>query len=952
MSEPGLGRAVLELTTDDTKFTAGLDRAKAGSETLKAHFKSAGDSAKVFGSALSSVFGEDLERRARASATGILQVGGATKLTDAEVKNHLGTLNAWIEKAARLGKEVPGHILQTRDALKQVEAAASLAAQKADALKNIEPPLTAGTKAAGLLSSAFGQFTLAGLATNAISSLTSGIGEFIKTGSKLPAVEASYGRLTASMKQDGAEMLANMNAATKGVVSNYDLMLSANKAMLLGLPITSESMGDLAQTAATLGKAMGQDATKSLDDLITALGRSSPMILDNLGLTVKVGEANEAYAAKLHKSADALSDAEKKMAFYEAAMEAAKRKTDELGAQTMTLGDIATSVWARMGDTVSREASRINNMFVGEQKIVQDWLYAFHLGSGVWADDVANMGRAIDTLFGKLGKLPAVPSLKPEVGALVPLPKLSIDELLKIGDGLDEIREKQNKAAEAAKKHADAVDALFRKYSGADARAAMRDLDTVFRRLADSGQLTEAQIAAIVAEALRLQAEGATLTDRLLAMVIATDALGPGLGTAKLNLAELGQQIAVEIPKLDAFNAALVKMAALPDGGMIPKSQRGLFGGQQLALPEIPKAPPATFWGSVFGSPADLGKQLSTTIVGAIQGGGNPVSAAAGMVGSKIGSSIAGSLTKEGGKLFNSALGGVFSAALPVIGSLLGPLTDMLWKTLFSTEGRDTKLEMAKKAFGSVEEMQRQLVTLGQAEYDRLWKQFSDVGQKNKDQAVAAVNAIVAALDAQKAKEAEVAAAAAEAAKIQQDAIDGITAKYADSFKAIDAEHKKLFESVAAEAEEAEMGVQERLDRARLEELEKERAALEQQQAAEIAAKEETFGAIEQSGADTRQYLDELFAAPLKIPYEFVGLNAPGLPVVPMDAGGYGRITSPTLFYSRGQEDFAFSGEGKRFTRPGSDAQQTIVFKLGERELKRLVIDGLPRDLEIVGVGG
>ena len=48
---------------------------------------------------------------------------------------------------------------------------------------------------------------------------------------------------------------------------------------------------------------MGQDATKSLDDLITALGRSSPMILDNLGLSVKLGEANEKYAQKLGKTA-------------------------------------------------------------------------------------------------------------------------------------------------------------------------------------------------------------------------------------------------------------------------------------------------------------------------------------------------------------------------------------------------------------------------------------------------------------------------------------------------------------------------------------------------------------------------------------------------------------------------------------------------------------------------
>ena len=55
-------------------------------------------------------------------------------------------------------------------------------------------------------------------------------------------------------------------------------------------------MADMAGAAVTLGQAMGQGPNKSLDDLITALGRSSPLILDNLGLTVKVGEANKEYA--------------------------------------------------------------------------------------------------------------------------------------------------------------------------------------------------------------------------------------------------------------------------------------------------------------------------------------------------------------------------------------------------------------------------------------------------------------------------------------------------------------------------------------------------------------------------------------------------------------------------------------------------------------------------------
>lgn len=214
---------------------------------------------------------------------------------------------------------------------------------------------------AGLsLTKLFGAFSAANLAADLVSTLTSEVKELAERGLRLPAVEASFNTLTKSVGQDSAEMLQSLQTATKGMVSEFDLMLGANKALLLGLPVTKESMADMAGAATALGRAMGIDATKSLDDLITALGRSSPMILDNLGLSVKLGEANEAMAQKLGKSADSLTDAEKKMAFYEAAMEAARKKTAELGDQTKTLGEIASAAWTSIGNEITRASGLIN----------------------------------------------------------------------------------------------------------------------------------------------------------------------------------------------------------------------------------------------------------------------------------------------------------------------------------------------------------------------------------------------------------------------------------------------------------------------------------------------------------------------------------------------------------------------------------------------------------------
>jgi len=152
----------------------------------------------------------------------------------------------------------------------------------------------------GKFNESFGAVTkFAGLAVGAIGAATGAIVALGVRGSKVEGIKSSFEALSRAAGESADVMLGSMRAATHGLVSDFDLMAAANKAMLLGLPVTSESMGTMAKAATVLGRAMDQDATKSLDDLTTALGRSSPLILDNLGLTVKVGEANEAYAKTL-----------------------------------------------------------------------------------------------------------------------------------------------------------------------------------------------------------------------------------------------------------------------------------------------------------------------------------------------------------------------------------------------------------------------------------------------------------------------------------------------------------------------------------------------------------------------------------------------------------------------------------------------------------------------------
>ena len=73
-------------------------------------------------------------------------------------------------------------------------------------------------------------------------------------------------------------------------------------------------------------------------------------MLDNIGIIVKADEAYKAYADGLGITTDKLTDAQKKQAFFTAAMESARTKAAELGNQQLTARDQFNKFNATMSD--------------------------------------------------------------------------------------------------------------------------------------------------------------------------------------------------------------------------------------------------------------------------------------------------------------------------------------------------------------------------------------------------------------------------------------------------------------------------------------------------------------------------------------------------------------------------------------------------------------------------
>ena len=176
----------------------------------------------------------------------------------------------------------------------------------------------------------------------AFDQLADGAGALAERSGDVIQFAGSFEILTEKAGLAGDVMLGKTRDATQGLITDMDLMRQSNESMLLGIVKTEDEMAELAGAAITLGRATGRDAVGAVDDLIGALGRGSTELLDNLGVSVKAGEAQKIYAERLGKTASQLTDAEKKQAFMTIALEKVRAKSEELGGIQLNTNDTLT----------------------------------------------------------------------------------------------------------------------------------------------------------------------------------------------------------------------------------------------------------------------------------------------------------------------------------------------------------------------------------------------------------------------------------------------------------------------------------------------------------------------------------------------------------------------------------------------------------------------------------
>ena len=173
--------------------------------------------------------------------------------------------------------------------------------------------------------------------------------QFTKQAAKIQQMEKAFTTMSGGVN-NASIAIRKLRDATDGTLSSFDLFQQANNAMVLGVTKNSDEMARMFDMAQRLGDALGKDVKLSVESLITGIGRQSRLMLDNIGIIVKADKAYKDYAKEIGKTADTLTDSEKKQAFMNAALEAGREKLKFLPKETQDANKSFQQLNAAMSD--------------------------------------------------------------------------------------------------------------------------------------------------------------------------------------------------------------------------------------------------------------------------------------------------------------------------------------------------------------------------------------------------------------------------------------------------------------------------------------------------------------------------------------------------------------------------------------------------------------------------
>lgn len=179
--------------------------------------------------------------------------------------------------------------------------------------------------------------------------------DFAQEGAQIKQTQESFENLNATILKT-PDLLDRMSAASGGTISNLDamrgvltLVAGQSDEAAQHFANAAPQLLEIAKAAQKLNPSLG-DTAFLYDSISTGIKRSSPLILDNLGIVVKVGEANEKYAQSIGKTVTELTAEEKSMALLNATLETGQTLIRQAGGEAASSADSYASLGVELSN--------------------------------------------------------------------------------------------------------------------------------------------------------------------------------------------------------------------------------------------------------------------------------------------------------------------------------------------------------------------------------------------------------------------------------------------------------------------------------------------------------------------------------------------------------------------------------------------------------------------------
>lgn len=215
----------------------------------------------------------------------------------------------------------------------------------------------------------------AGVITGALTAVAGGIVALGARGSDVADIRGEFDGLTSSVGLSADALSSRLVQATDGIITKFDLMQTANKAMSSGLRISVDDFGLLGESARVLADRIGGDTKSVFDSLTTAMTYGRTRALRPYGIDVV--ELDE----KVREAGSGLSQ-------YQRLQVTQKAILEQLGRVTKESGDIQLD----FNDKIARARATFQNF-------TDDVAVAIG-NSPVLATVMDTIGNAIERAFG------------------------------------------------------------------------------------------------------------------------------------------------------------------------------------------------------------------------------------------------------------------------------------------------------------------------------------------------------------------------------------------------------------------------------------------------------------------------------------------------------------------------------------------------------------------------